>query len=311
MPSATAAPLDAVRSVRTHPADGGALLRAEQRVDADQLYLRAHFPGEAVYPGVFLLDTLQQAAAGTVPDARIARVISLRCLAPLAGGAEFVLEATTRPMGGGCTEVTGSYLRADGVCAARIRAELGPPLPEADPVRPPRTAGTAGPEPARLRELLPHGWPMLLVDQVIHLEPGKRLTALKAVTAAEPCYRNVPRAAAAEEYDYPFSLLLESFGQSAAVLWRTAAREQEDTGIPMFVAARDARQYFPVRPGDVVTHEVVLEHVSTGSALAHGTSHVSGRAVAGWRSLMAVSRPPRQVLPAAAARPGQSQEERS
>ena len=37
----------------------------------------------------------------------------------------------------------------------------------------------------RIMTLLPHRYPFLLIDRVLHLEPGKRITALKNVTMNE------------------------------------------------------------------------------------------------------------------------------
>ncbi|MGH8880315.1 MAG: 3-hydroxyacyl-ACP dehydratase FabZ family protein, partial [Stackebrandtia sp.] len=94
---------------------------------------------------------------------------------------------------------------------------------------------------AGLRRLLAHGWPVLLVDRVLALEPGVCLTAVKAVTGSEPCYRDLPRGLPADRYAYPVALMLESFGQAAAVLWlQTAAVQRKDSdGLLMFAAARN------------------------------------------------------------------------
>lgn len=49
-------------------------------------------------------------------------------------------------------------------------------------------------EHAELRALLPHRYPMLLLDRVEAVEPGVSLEAVKTVTGCEPCYRGSPRA---------------------------------------------------------------------------------------------------------------------
>src|SRR5690242_21229795 len=41
----------------------------------------------------------------------------------------------------------------------------------------------------RIAAILPHRYPFLLVDRVIALEPGKRITALKNVTTNEPFFQ--------------------------------------------------------------------------------------------------------------------------
>jgi len=66
----------------------------------------------------------------------------------------------------------------------------------------------------RIREILPHRYPFLLVDRVVSLTPGERLIAVKNVTANEPFfdghfpYRPV----------FPGVLMLESIAQASAIL---------------------------------------------------------------------------------------------
>ena len=147
---------------------------------------------------------------------------------------------------------------------------------------------------AELRALLPQRWPMLLLDRVEELEPGVRVTAVKAVTGAEPCYQGLPDGLPAGRYAYPFPLLLESFGQACAVLWRTSTAS--DPGdVLMFAAARDCVPRAAVYPGDVLRHEARLEHVVPGTAFASGSTWVGDREVATFGSLVAVTRPAAQI----------------
>jgi 3-hydroxyacyl-[acyl-carrier-protein] dehydratase len=149
---------------------------------------------------------------------------------------------------------------------------------------------------AELRALLPQRWPMLLLDRVDELEPGVRITAVKAVTGAEPCYQDLPDGLAAARYAYPFPLVLESFGQACAVLWR-ASTAAEPGDVLMFAAARDCVPRAAVHPGDVLRHEARLEHVMPGTAFACGSTWVGDREVATFGSLVAVARPAAQVGP--------------
>ncbi|MEU5695833.1 beta-hydroxyacyl-ACP dehydratase [Actinosynnema sp. NPDC020468] len=143
---------------------------------------------------------------------------------------------------------------------------------------------------ARIRALLPHRHPMVLLDRVESIEPGVRLIATKAVTVTEPCYRDLPDTAPASAYAYPVSLLLESFGQAAAVLWLHGGR-RPDGLLPMLAALRDCVLEHPVYPGDVLRHEVLLEHGGEGVSTASGTTRVGDRRVAVMGSFLAVVRP--------------------
>ncbi|MEO8639122.1 MAG: hypothetical protein ABI458_04300, partial [Chloroflexota bacterium] len=41
-------------------------------------------------------------------------------------------------------------------------------------------------EAADIMRIIPHRYPFLLIDRVVELEPGKRVVAMKNVTANEP-----------------------------------------------------------------------------------------------------------------------------
>ena len=149
-------------------------------------------------------------------------------------------------------------------------------------------------EHAQLRAILPHRGPILLLDRVTALREGVSLRALKAVTGSECCYHDIPEGAPSHEYAYPASLLLESFGQAAAVLWLTRSSppgEPAGDGLLMFAAARDCVLHEQVLPGDVLRHEVRLEHVKGASAVASGETWVNDRLVATMGSFIAVRRP--------------------
>ena len=61
---------------------------------------------------------------------------------------------------------------------------------------------------------LPHRYPMLMVDRVLELEPGKRIVALKNVSVNEPCFAgHFPGLPI-----MPGVLILEAMAQAAALL---------------------------------------------------------------------------------------------
>jgi 3-hydroxyacyl-[acyl-carrier-protein] dehydratase len=146
---------------------------------------------------------------------------------------------------------------------------------------------------AGIAELLPHGHPMLLVDRVEEFVPGESLVAVKAVTGCEQLFAG-PGAGTA----YPASLLIESFGQAAALLWLLSAPpEQRPKGhLPMFAAARNVLLTRPVTPGDVVVHRVRLDQTVYGTAFASGESRVGPDLAAVFGSMTAVIRPAEAVL---------------
>ncbi|HEV2371950.1 MAG TPA: hypothetical protein VGS19_07270 [Streptosporangiaceae bacterium] len=144
-------------------------------------------------------------------------------------------------------------------------------------------------EHAQIRDLLPHRYPMLLLDRVEAMVPGESLEAVKVISGCEPCYDGLP-----DNYAFPTSLLIESFGQAAAVLWLLSRQQgQRPAGeLPMFVAARNCQLTRPVYPGDVVRHRVRLDQAVDGAAFASGDSRTGDHQVAVFASMMAVTRPP-------------------
>jgi 3-hydroxyacyl-[acyl-carrier-protein] dehydratase len=160
-------------------------------------------------------------------------------------------------------------------------------------------------EHAEIRTALPQRYPMLLVDRVLALEPGRFIRTVKAVSATEPCYAGLPEDAEPWRYAYPRSLLIESFGQSAALLWLDGRPPPDDDGVLMFAGARGWRFTGSAYPGDVLRHEVRLDSVIAGTAFAHGETWIGDRRVATVDSLIATRRPVARpaVPPAGAAHP--------
>ena len=139
----------------------------------------------------------------------------------------------------------------------------------------------------RIRALLPQRHPLLLVDRVLS-RTGRRIETIKAITATEPCYAGLGDDATIDDYAYPSSLLIESFGQSAALLW--LAGPPADGEMLLFVGARDYVVEGHAYPGDVVRHVVHLERVVADTAFATGESWAGERRIATVGSLIAARR---------------------
>ena len=144
---------------------------------------------------------------------------------------------------------------------------------------------------AQIRGLLPQRHPILLLDRVLSVEPGESIRAIKAITASEPCYAGLPDGLGQDSYAYPVSLLLESFGQAAAVLWLLSTAGLADGSVLMFAAARDCVIESRAYPGDVLCHTARLDRVLAGPAFVEGEPLAGGRRVAVMGSLIAAIRP--------------------
>jgi 3-hydroxyacyl-[acyl-carrier-protein] dehydratase len=128
---------------------------------------------------------------------------------------------------------------------------------------------------AEITRIIPHRYPVLLVDRVADVVPGVSLTGYKAVTAVEPCYRE------ASDFAYPFGLLLESWAQSAVVLvqWEKPNPSVLTGKAVLISSIKDVALLGAVHPGDVVTHRVRVVRALDDAAIVAGESFVGDRQV--------------------------------
>lgn len=97
-----------------------------------------------------------------------------------------------------------------------------------------------------IKKILPHRFPMLLLDKVEELIPGDRATAYKAVTYNEPFFQgHYP-----EKPVMPGVLIIEALAQTGAVAILSA--EQYRGKLVYFGGISKARFRKPVEPGCVL-----------------------------------------------------------
>jgi 3-hydroxyacyl-[acyl-carrier-protein] dehydratase len=96
-------------------------------------------------------------------------------------------------------------------------------------------------------KLLPHRYPFLLVDRVVELELGKRITAIKNVTINEPFFMgHFPQRPV-----MPGVLILEALAQAAGILALRSEGVVPNENSKFYFAGIDgARFRRPVEPGD-------------------------------------------------------------
>jgi 3-hydroxyacyl-[acyl-carrier-protein] dehydratase len=106
---------------------------------------------------------------------------------------------------------------------------------------------------AGIEAILPHRPPMLLVDEVLELEPGTRVVAVKHVTE-EDCAGHFPG-----NPIMPGVLMVEALAQTGAVA--VLSREENRGRLALFAGIDDVRFKRIVRPGDALRLECELEAV--------------------------------------------------
>lgn len=123
----------------------------------------------------------------------------------------------------------------------------------------------------QILKLLPHRYPFLLVDRVLDMEKGKRITALKNVTMNEPFFNgHFPHRPV-----MPGVLMLEAMAQAAALLsFHSLDIVPDENMIYYFAAIDGARFKRPVEPGDQLVFEVEIERMKAGISKFRGVARV-------------------------------------
>jgi 3-hydroxyacyl-[acyl-carrier-protein] dehydratase len=145
---------------------------------------------------------------------------------------------------------------------------------------------------ARIRELLPHRYPILLVDRISDHTPGRHITAHKAVTSNEPWYADAPNDS---DLRYPLTLLMESWAQAAGLLAALSISRRSD----VMLLGGMSGMTFPasVFPGDLVTHRVRVLRAFDESLLCEGESTVDDQPVFTVRQAVLTLRSAAQIRP--------------
>jgi len=112
-----------------------------------------------------------------------------------------------------------------------------------------------------IRRLLPHRYPMLLVDRVLDWEAGNFVRAVKNVTINEPFFQGHFPA-------YPVMpgvLVIEAMAQVAGLLTMLSDVARRDgTQLVLFAGIDEARFKRQVVPGDTLLLEAYLERAVRG-----------------------------------------------
>lgn len=122
----------------------------------------------------------------------------------------------------------------------------------------------------QIKEVLPHRYPFLLVDQVKDIEEGKKVTAIKNVTANEPFFPgHFP--------DYPVMpgvLILEALAQTGAIA--VLGMEQNKGKIGFLAGVDKCRFKRQVKPGDQLELAVEIIRMKGPIGKGKGIATVNG-----------------------------------
>jgi 3-hydroxyacyl-[acyl-carrier-protein] dehydratase len=146
-----------------------------------------------------------------------------------------------------------------------------------------------------IQRLLPHRYPMLLVDRVLDWEAGRFMRAVKNVTINEPFFQgHFP--------GYPVMpgvLVVEAMAQVAGLLTMLSDVARRDgSQLVLFAGIDDARFKRQVVPGDTLLLDATLERAVRGIGRFHTRATVGSQLVCEARLMAAIRDvPPVPELP--------------
>jgi len=124
-------------------------------------------------------------------------------------------------------------------------------------------------------KILPHRYPMILIDRITEITEGVSLTAIKNVTINEPYFAgHFP-----DQPVMPAVLILESMAQAGAFLVLNTVPDPLQKNM-LFTSISDSKFRIPIIPGDQVEIKMQLVKIRLGGVKLHGEAYVFGKLVA-------------------------------
>jgi len=114
-------------------------------------------------------------------------------------------------------------------------------------------------------------FPMLMVDRVLELEPGRRIKTVKNVTGNE-----IQFLGHFDDYSImPGTLIIEAIGQSASLLFsHTTGKGVSKKEFMALSSVNDMKFLVPVLPGHTLIMEVKIIKMTDEAALVEGLAYV-------------------------------------
>ncbi len=128
----------------------------------------------------------------------------------------------------------------------------------------------------RILQMIPHRYPMLMVDKVIDMQLDRSAVGIKNVTINEPFFQgHFP-----SEPVMPGVLIVEAMAQTAAVLVVSTYGQESEGKLVYFMSIDDVRFRRPVFPGDRL--ELHVEKVQSRASVwkFSGKAIVEGKVAA-------------------------------
>ncbi len=108
---------------------------------------------------------------------------------------------------------------------------------------------------SRIMEMIPHRYPMLMIDKVVDLVPDTSAVGIKNVSINEPYFQgHFP-----DHPVMPGVLIIEAMAQTSAVLVIETMGEEAEGRLVYFMSIDQARFRKPIMPGDTVRIQVTKQ----------------------------------------------------
>jgi|TARA_B110000014_G_scaffold234558_1_gene198523 beta-hydroxyacyl-ACP dehydratase FabZ len=125
-----------------------------------------------------------------------------------------------------------------------------------------------------IMKILPHRYPMILIDRITEITEGVGLTAIKNVTINEPYFAGHFPA----QPVMPAVLILESMAQAGAFLVLNTVPDPLQKNM-VFSSISDSKFRIPIIPGDQVEIKMQLVKIRLGAVKLRGDAYVDGKLV--------------------------------
>ncbi|MFQ6608358.1 MAG: 3-hydroxyacyl-ACP dehydratase FabZ [Fidelibacterota bacterium] len=126
----------------------------------------------------------------------------------------------------------------------------------------------------QIMDIMAHRYPILLLDRIVEIEPGKTVIAIKNVTANEPYFQgHFPNRPV-----MPGVLIVEAMAQAGGFLILNTVDDPLSKNM-FFASIERARFRKPVIPGDQLRMELNLVKYRLNTCKITGVAYVDGEVV--------------------------------
>ncbi|MDD2698597.1 MAG: 3-hydroxyacyl-ACP dehydratase FabZ [Arcobacteraceae bacterium] len=129
-----------------------------------------------------------------------------------------------------------------------------------------------------IQKILPHRYPLLLVDRVDSMEIGKDIVAYKNISISEPAFQgHFPG-----HPIYPGVMILEGMAQAGGILALKSAGftpEEIEQKVIYFMSIDNAKFRHPVKPGDKLEYRITILKLRKNLIVLDGKAFVDDKLV--------------------------------